>query len=286
MSIKTTLVQNGTNEVTNQDIGHIQVIESENGILIEHRLTARERFFSEYSVFAVKTAQSTVEMCRVVYEAKSSLKESEFLDFCKDIGHKKEDATIRKYCRIGEQYDKLIQHTNLLPNSWTSIYTITQLPSETFDALAATDTDMSKLSGKQIKSLVDMSKPKSSTSTIKVAAAIADASTLETTADAQTSVLATSVSTQSEQAAADALDTPLDVTAIEATTALLERVNTHATTSVQVESEDEFKPYELVLQFKTKPSDEALWLLVECVNSIKSKFKVNIEINSHELVQS
>ena len=285
MSINTKNVQNCTNSEFDANLGHIQVIESENGILIEHRLTARERFFSEYSVFAVKTAQSTVEMCRVVYEAKNSLKKSDFLDFCKDIGRKKEDPTIRKYCRIGEQYDKLIQHTNLLPNSWTSIYTITQLPSETFDALAATDTDMSKLSGMQLQSLVDMSKPKSNSSTASTAA-VADASTIETTTDAQTSVLATTASTQSEQAAADALDTPLDVTAIEATTALLERVNTDATTSVQVESEDEFKPYELVLQFKTKPSDEALWLLVECVNSIKSKFKVNIEINSHELVQS
>jgi hypothetical protein len=147
---------------------------------------------------------------------------------------------------------------------------------------------MSKLSGMQLQSLVDMSKPKSNSSTASTAstAAVADASTIETTTDAQTSVLATTASTQSEHAAADALDTSLDVTAIEATTALLERVNTHATTSVQVESEDEFKPYELVLHFKTKPSDEALWLLVECVNSIKSKFKVNIEINSHELVQS
>jgi len=285
MNINSETVLNGTNKQVDTSLGQIRVIETDTCLTIEHHVTKRERLYSEYSNFAVKTAQSTVEMCRVVSEAKKTLSSSEYSEFLNDIGHKSETSTIRKYLAIGEQYDKLIQYTNLLPNSWTSIYTITQLPSDTFEALAATDTDMSKLSGKQLKILVDMSKPKSSTSTIKAAAAITDTSTIETTADAQMSDLATTASTQSEQAAADALDTSLDVTAIEATTALLERVNTHATTSVQVESEDEFKPYELVLHFKTKPSDEAVWMLVECVDSIKSKFKVNVEINSHDLAQ-
>lgn len=83
-------------------------------------LTDKEQFVQDFHGFAVKTAQSTVEMCRVVYEAKTSLTKDEYLAFLNDIGHKSETSTIRKYLAIGEKYDKLIQYAVLLPNSWTS----------------------------------------------------------------------------------------------------------------------------------------------------------------------
>ena len=117
-------VQNGTNlsqgssasaSDIEQGLGRIRVIETGDGLVMTHFVTARERFYSEYSKFAVKTAQSTVEMCRVVYEAKKSLEKSEYDSFLRDIGRKTEDSTIRKYLAIGERYDKLIQYTNLLP---------------------------------------------------------------------------------------------------------------------------------------------------------------------------
>ena len=160
MNINSQTVLNRTNQVIDANLGQIRVLEIESGLVIKHHVTERERFYSEFSNFAVKTAQSSVEMCRIVFEAKKGLSSSEYLEFLNDIGHKSETSTIRKYLAIGSQYDKLIQYTNLLPNSWTSIYTITQLSSDTFDALTSTDTDMSKMSGKEIKSLLDLNKPK------------------------------------------------------------------------------------------------------------------------------
>ena len=85
-----------------QGLGRIRVIETGEGLEMTHFVTARERFFSEYSKFAVKTAQSTVEMCRVVYEAKKTLEKSEYESFLKDVGRTTEDSTIRKYLAIGE----------------------------------------------------------------------------------------------------------------------------------------------------------------------------------------
>jgi hypothetical protein len=149
-------VQNGTNEETNQDIGQIRVIEAETVIEVKHHITDRERFFSQYSLFAIKTAQSTVEMCRVVFDAKEELSRDEFSEFCTDIGHKGEDSTIRKYLAIGAAYERLIQYADKLPNSWTSIYTITQIPSDTFNALAQVGESFAKLSGNQIKALVEI----------------------------------------------------------------------------------------------------------------------------------
>jgi len=164
MNTNSNTVLNRTNEQINTNIGQIRVLETDSGIVIKHHVTERERLYGEYANFAVKTAQSTVEMCRVVFEAKNLLSKDEYKSFLNEIGHKNENSTIRKYLAIGERYEKFVQYTNLLPNSWTSIYTLTQLPSETFDALALTETDMSMMSGKEIKSLIDSSKQKTSAS--------------------------------------------------------------------------------------------------------------------------
>ena len=142
-------VQNGTSSL-------VDAVNSD--ISITKFATDRERFLSEYTAFAVKTAKATVEMCRVVYEAKTQLAKYEYLRFLRDIHHSSEDSTIRKYLAIGERYDKLIQYTNLLPSSWTSIYEITQIPSDVFDALVSTGSSMANLKGAQIKLLKDANK--------------------------------------------------------------------------------------------------------------------------------
>jgi hypothetical protein len=186
-------VQNGTNKVANQDIGRIRVIETENGIEVKHHVTEREHFYSQYSLFAVKTAQSTVEMCRVVFEAKEELSREEFSEFCTDIGHKGEDSTIRKYLAIGAAYDRLIQNADKLPNSWTSIYTITQIPSETFNALAQVGESFAQLSGNQIKALVEIN------SDSKKAPPTDATSSAETTAEVVSSEIPTASSTVDAQ---------------------------------------------------------------------------------------
>jgi hypothetical protein len=55
---------------------------------------------------------------------------------------------------------------------------------------------------------------------------------------------------------------------------------------VNVEIEDEFEPYKLLLCFKSQPSDEATLYLMDCINTLKSKFKVDIELKPQEVVFS
>ena len=309
-------VLNGTNEVTNQDIGQIRVFETESGIEVKYHITDRARLFSEYSLFAVKTAQSTVEMCRVVFEAKEELSRDEFSNFCTDIGHKGEDSTVRKYLAIGAAYERLIQYADKLPNSWTSIYTITQIPSETFNALGQVGESFAKLSGKQIKALVEINTDNKNapstdaTSTAKTTAEVvsSEATTTSSTEDAQKSLESNSetrcdvidvVTASTEEISTDADSSNLstrDVSDDESVSeaakvkanALLERVTTTASTSmkVEIEDEDEFQPYEVLLCFNSVPSDEAKQYLVDCIYTLKSKYRVDIELKRHELVLS
>ena len=267
-NINTHEVLNRTNKRIDGNLGQIRVLETENDIVIEHHVTERERLYSEYSNFAVKTAQSTVEMCRVVYEAKTSLTKDEYLAFLNDIGHKSETSTIRKYLAIGEKYDKLIQHTELLPNSWTSIYTITQLSSETFDALALTDTDMSVMSGKQIKSLIEMKKPSTSATSI----------TSATTQTKSSNSLNTINSANTSSLANQSIDEIVDH--VEASSDSVTEDQTDWTTSynncIDVVSTDD--TFEVLVRFKFKPTNDQWWDLTEAIDMVIDQRNLDIEV--------
>ena len=317
---KNELVQNGTTmdhdgdasaSDIEQGLGQIRVFETDEGILITHHVTARERFFSDYSKFAVKTAQSTVEMCRVIFEAKKSLEKSEYTSFLKDVGHKSEDSTIRKYLAIGERYDDLIAATNLLPSSWTSIYVITQIPAESFMAMVATGNSMAHLTGAQIKLL------KGNDSSTKPSTP--DSSSVSLTmpsTNVKKSVTASSSTNDSEQSVdSDSTDTTIETTdsliaahktvsatsdaiskddedsdsssdnefAEHATSSLLERVSQNANLTVEADDlevvdEDDDQPYELIIRFKSRPSDDAAHAIVEALLSVFSEQRVNAEV--------
>ena len=109
-------------------------------------------YVSQYSALAAKTAKSTLEMCKIVYEAKHGLGK-QFEKFCATIGRKETDSTIRKYLAIGEAYPRLIAYADQLPNAWTSIYLITQISAETFDDLISKRQNLRNLTGHEVKKL-------------------------------------------------------------------------------------------------------------------------------------
>ena len=286
-----------------QGLGQIRVFETENNIVITHHITARERFFSEYSKFAVKTAQSTVEMCRVVYEAKKSLQKSEYDSFLLDIGRKAEDSTIRKYLAIGERYDDLIAYTNLLPASWTSIYTITQLPADSFMAMVTLGESMANLTGAQLKRLkgvnasnnsVISTVPTMPSTNVKRSASVdtdeskqsVDSDSTDSTVESTDSLISAQTTASASTDASsrddeDADSSPDNEFAQQATSSLLERVSktTIATADVSLSADSEAdEPYELVIRFNSRPSDEAAHAIVDALLSVLSMHRVDAEL--------
>ncbi len=308
-------VQNGTQNKLSDGVGIIGFSNSNSSIDVSYYMSDRDRYKSEFNLWSKKTAQSTLEMCRVVYEAKKELDSQDFLKFCNEIGRKGEDATVRKYLKIGEKFDKFYQYAELLPNSWTSIYEITQLPNDVFEALVTTENSMANMSGDQIKLLMGK-KPQESS---KVAAQAIVAPNLPSQAEAfvpttaQTATVeavngeaSNSSSEKSESATAssdgamldtsesviesieaanaaliDAPSTDSDhVFAKRATNTMFEMVRAAATKTLEVEADEVFVPYEVSIRFNTKPSDEAVEALIESVVTIKSKYRLDIEIKS------
>jgi hypothetical protein len=309
-------VQNGTtmdhdSDVSRSDIeeglGRIRLVETKDGLELKHHITARERFFSEYSKFAVKTAQSTVEMCRVVYEAKKSLQKSEYDNFLLDIGRKTEDSTIRKYLAIGERYDDLIAHTNLLPASWTSIYAITQLPADSFMAMVTLGESMANLTGAQLKRLKSINAgnnsakstvPKMPSTNVKRSASVAaneseqsvDSEGADSTVESTDALISAHTTASASSDASKTDDEDADSSsdnefAQQATSSLLGRVsqNTIATADVSLNAEEEAdEPYEVVIRFKSRPSTDATHAIVEALTSVFSKHRVEAEILTKE----
>lgn len=113
-------------------------------------------YAASFNSFAIKTAQSTLEMCRVVHEAKKDLSKSEFDKFCIAIGRKEEekDSTVRKYLAIGERYADFIAYADRMPNSWTSIYLITTIPADKLLNLINEAKSLKNLTAQQIKQLI------------------------------------------------------------------------------------------------------------------------------------
>jgi hypothetical protein len=117
---------------------------------------------SEY-VFSFKaqqrrTARATLEMCRTVYEAEQTLREDEFVAFCKDVGYEDTSSTIRKFSVIGKVFPRLIDYAESLPVAWTNIYLLTQIPADDFERCIKEGFAFNKLSGGELKALVDKTK--------------------------------------------------------------------------------------------------------------------------------
>lgn len=311
---KATNVQIGTYKQLGKDVGVVAAVNSDSNMNVSVYLSERDKYKTEFNSWSKKTAQSTLEMCRVVYEAKKELGSQDFLKFCNEIGRKGEDATVRKYLKIGEKYDKFYQYAELLPNSWTSIYEITQLPSETFEALVATENSLANMTGDQLKQLMgkkteEKSKtsaasavaPKTTAPTTPVLTTITPANAVPQTAqEAHEDINAASSKTElssTATASSDAIQNDSSVSVSEstdevsddksiqsahefakqATSTMLERVAATATTTVEVEVDEDFEPYEIAIRFNSKPSDIAAAELVESLLTIKSKYRLDFE---------
>jgi len=118
----------------------------------------RKEYVAAFKAGVEKTARSTLEMCRVVYEAEQSLDKFQFKTFCEEVGLKDYSSTVRKFSAIGRVYPRFIQYVDQLPASWTNIYLITQIPADAFEECLAKGYALNKLTGSKLDELVKSTK--------------------------------------------------------------------------------------------------------------------------------
>jgi len=114
----------------------------------------RQAYVWYFKAHQRRTAIASLQMCRVVYEASKSLEDTDFDEFCKNIGYKPESSTIRKFVVVGKVYPRLIKYADQLPAAWTSIYALTQMPADDFERCVSNGYRLCDLSGGEIEELV------------------------------------------------------------------------------------------------------------------------------------
>jgi hypothetical protein len=253
-------------------------------------LTDKEQFVQDFHGFAKKTAQSTLEMCKVVYDAKHTLTNDNFDSFCREIGQKSSDSTIRKYLAIGEKYHDFINYADRLPNSWTSIYKITQIDSTTFSALVSTDNTFATMRAKDIDLLINPNKSIQSKSTQNssnqpTAAATAESNVIasDDLVDAQINASEADIEPQSQDD--DLQDSAQDVEDSVTSDNLAETKQSKKSIKVN-EIEQLSDDFHVVIKFKTQPSKAKFKEFVDLMSHLRnnSNFNLDIEMFNDEFV--
>jgi hypothetical protein len=87
----------------------------------------------QFNTFLNKSAAAVLEMGRVVYLAGTKLKKLEFAEFCAAVRLGAESSAISKLKTIGKRYDRLVEHQDMLPNAWTTLYYLAKMGDEDFE---------------------------------------------------------------------------------------------------------------------------------------------------------
>ena len=95
-------------------------------------------FVQEYFSLREKTLQSLLEVCRVVYRAKSELNRKTFKTFVEKVGLTS-DGSVSKMVSIGQRYSQFKRHEDSLPSAWTTVYRLTQLDEKTVEQLVESE---------------------------------------------------------------------------------------------------------------------------------------------------
>ena len=111
----------------------------------------------KFQTHARKTAESILEMGKIVFEAKK-LADYEFSFFCVSIGFDRSSPTIRKFEKIGEKYDLLISKSKNLPSSWTTIYDVAVLGNGVIEDYVNNGSINQATSAKELKTLLGKNK--------------------------------------------------------------------------------------------------------------------------------
>lgn len=115
---------------------------------------------AEFNGYAKKTAESVLQMGKVVSDMKARRNKVEFETFCDLIHYKSDSSLIRKFAQIGSKFHQLMANADKLPNAWTTVYQIASLSEDTISALMDKGVINPHLSGKNVREVLGLSKSK------------------------------------------------------------------------------------------------------------------------------
>ena len=92
-----------------------------------------DEYVDRYNALLCKSADAFIALGETLYEAKQNLTEEDFKNFLEKTGLNNSKATYSKLLKIGEEAPRLRPYVNNLPQSWTTLYTLSKLKVDQFE---------------------------------------------------------------------------------------------------------------------------------------------------------
>lgn len=115
---------------------------------------------AKFNGYAKKTAESVLQMAKVVSDMKARRNKVEFEEFCDLIRYKSDSSLIRKFAQIGSKFNQLMENADKLPNTWTTVYQIAKLSEDTISELMDKGVINPHFTGKDARKVLGLSKSK------------------------------------------------------------------------------------------------------------------------------
>lgn len=116
-------------------------------------------YAEKFKCYALKTAESIIQMAKVVIDARNTLGAIDYEQFCNQVGYKSDSSTIRKLKSIGEKYEILLARSKSLPSNWTTLYQVSRLTAELIDQKIDEGVITPTLEGKNLLVRLGLSAP-------------------------------------------------------------------------------------------------------------------------------
>jgi hypothetical protein len=112
-----------------------------------------------YKRFAKESATNLIGLAETLCIADNELSKKELEQFCDEVGVKKDGSTYRKLKKIGENAGRFEPWIEKIPNSWTTVYSLSKLPPDKFDRVTKSDRLSPFMTAKEIPLILE-EKPK------------------------------------------------------------------------------------------------------------------------------
>lgn len=111
------------------------------------------KFVAQFKQYARKSTESTLEMARIITEAKAQLSKNDFRIFCTEIGFDKGDAFISKMKKIGGRYELFSQHLDKLPVAMSTLYGLASISVEDFETGIGLGTIHAQMTARELEQI-------------------------------------------------------------------------------------------------------------------------------------
>jgi len=124
-----------------------------------------QNFANQFMSFKKQSAEGLLQMSKAVSDVKSKHKDA-LKKFCILTELDPSSSTFRKYNAIGQNFERLIEHVEKLPNTWTTLYKVASLTPREFQKLVDSRRLTPKIKAATINEVLGNSVKKVSSGTI------------------------------------------------------------------------------------------------------------------------